>query len=85
MISEFPLLTPEDAESWTMGVPDDFVSSLAGLDSGGVASIAERFSRITAEELGWTTEDATSVVAELVALSKRAQEAEMKMYLWNAL
>lgn len=85
MLSEFPLLTPEDAETWTMGVPDDFVSSLAGLEPDGVTSIAERFSQITAEELGWSTDDAVSVVADLAALAKRAKADEKRMYLWNAL
>lgn len=63
MISDFPLLTPQDAETWTMGIPDDFVTRLAELDESAIRSTATSFAEITVEELGWPVEDAASMVA----------------------
>jgi hypothetical protein len=85
MLSEFPLLTPEEAEMWTMGVPEDFVIRLAELDSAGIARVAEQFSRITAEELGWSTEDSISTLTDLTSLARRARAEQKRMYLWNSL
>jgi len=85
MLSEFPTLTPDDAEMWITGLPDDFVSRLAALDTDGIATAAERFSRITAEELGCSTDDSISMISDLAALARRAQAEQKRMYLWNSL
>jgi len=82
MISEFPLLTPQDAEAWTMGVPEDFVTRLAELPESSVPEIAGSFADITIEELGWSAEDASSMVADLRMLARRAKEVQN---LWNSL
>jgi hypothetical protein len=85
MISEFPLLTPQDAQALTMGVPEDFVSRLAALPESSVPEIAGRFADITAEELGWSAEEAGSMVAELRMLARRSTEMRTPMFLWNSL
>jgi hypothetical protein len=85
MISEFPLLTPQDADAWTMGVPDDFVSRLAGLDDGSVRDVAKTFADITVEELGWSSDDAFPFVRDLSTLARRAQTEGKRMFLWNSL
>ena len=85
MISEFPLLTPQDAEAWTMGVPEDFVTRLAELPESSVLDIAGSFADITVEELGWSAEDASSMVADLRMLARRAREVQKPIFLWNSL
>lgn len=85
MLSEFPLLTPEEAEVWTMGVAEDFVTRLAELDQAGIATVAERFSQITADELGWPTGDSISMLTQLASLARRARAEQKRMYLWNSL
>ena len=52
LIGEFPLLTPEDAEDWTMSVPSDMVDSLAAITPGDIADLARRFADATSAELG---------------------------------
>ncbi|MCU0748172.1 MAG: hypothetical protein MUF13_01360 [Akkermansiaceae bacterium] len=85
MISEFPLLTPQDAEAWTMGTPEDFVTRLAELPESAVPDIATGFADITVEELGWSAEDASSMVADLRMLARRAKEVKKPIFLWNSL
>jgi hypothetical protein len=85
MISEFPLLTPQDADTWTMGVPDDFAPRLAELDESAIRSTATSFAEITVEELGWSADDAASMVADLSALARRAVAGGKRMFLWNSL
>ncbi len=45
LMNEFELVTPEDAEDWTMSVPDDMVASLAKLETADIGIIAGRFCR----------------------------------------
>ena len=85
MISEFPLITPQDAEAWTMGVPENFVTRLAELPESSVPDIAVSFADITVEELGWSAQDASSLVADLRVLARRAQEVQKPIFLWNSL
>lgn len=85
LISEFPLLTPQDGEAWTMGVPEDFIGLLAELDEASIPDIAGSFAELTVEELGWSADDASPVVADLSALARRAREEGMRMFLWNSL
>ena len=85
MLSEFPLLTPQDAEAWTVGVPDDFVSRLAELDDASVRDVVRKFAGITVEELGWTINDAFPFVRDLATLARRAQTEGKRMFLWNSL
>ena len=85
MISEFPLLTPQDAEARTMGTPEDFVTRLAELTESAVPDIATGFADITVEELGWSAEDASSMVADLRMLARRAKEVKKPIFLWNSL
>lgn len=85
MISEFPLLTPQDAEAWTMGTPEDFATRLAELPESAVPDIAGSFADITVEELGWSAEDASSMVADLRMLARRAKEVKKQIFLWNSL
>lgn len=85
MLDEFPLLTPEEAEMWTVAVPDDFVTKLAALDENRTTAVAEKFCSITIEELNCSTEDILPLVRELTNLSRRAQHEKMNMYLWMSL
>jgi len=57
MVSEFKLVTPEDAEDWTMSVPRDMVTALAKLRPSEFPALATRFADVTAEELGWSSDD----------------------------
>jgi len=68
-----------------MGVPDDFVSRLAGLDNDSVRDIAKAFADITVEELGWSSDDAFPLVNDLAKLARRAQIEGKRMFLWNSL
>lgn len=85
MIREFHLVTPEDAESWTMTVPDDMVTALANIESGRIFEVASQFADATSEELGSSPEDFVAIVADLAALARRAIATNKKMYLWNSL
>ena len=85
LMNEFELVTPEDAEDWTMSVPDDMVASLAKIETADIGAIAARFADATSEELGWSPEDFVPIVSELSKLGRRAIAANKKMYLWNCL
>lgn len=85
MVGEFKLITPEDAEDWTMSVPQDMVAKLSALSPDQIPDIAARFADITSEELGWAPDDFSPIVTELAALARRAVETNKSMYLWNSL
>ena len=85
MVSEFKLVTPEDAEDWTMSVPQDFVTALAKLKPSEIPGLAAKFAKATAEELGWSADDFVPVISDLSGLARRALEAGKTMYLWNCL
>ncbi len=85
MISEFKLVTPEDAEDWTMSVPQDFVEALARLQPNEIPTLAGKFAEVTAAELGWSTNDFIPVISDLSRLARRAIEKRKTMYLWNCL
>jgi hypothetical protein len=85
MIDAFPLLTPEEAEEWTMSVPDDMTTALAALDGSQLPKVAQRCADETAEELGWSSDDFQDVLKQLRALARRALDTGKPMYLWNSL
>lgn len=85
LLDEFEVLTPEDAEEWTMSVPSDMVQRLAAIGPSEVSAVAAEFATATIEELGWSQDDFEPVVSELSALAKRAIESGKNMYLWNCL
>lgn len=85
LLSEFALVTPEEAEDWTMSVPRDLIATLAAIQDDQIADIAAQFAAATNEELGWSTEDFVPIVADLSALARRAIETNRVMYLWNCL
>ena len=85
MVSEFKLVTPEDAEDWTMSVPPDFVSALAKLKPNEIPGLAAKFAKATAEELGWSADDFVPIISDLSRLARRALETGKTMYLWNCL
>jgi hypothetical protein len=85
MVREFQLVTPEEAEQWTMCVPQDMVAAMAGIHDENITEIAGTFADITAKELRWTPQDFVPVVTELSALARRAIETGKSMYLWNSL
>src|SRR5688572_21168562 len=82
LLNEFPLVTPEDAEDWTMSVPDDMVRALAALERDQIPSVAAKFAHATREELGWSAEVFVPIVTDLSALAGRAVATKKKMYLW---
>ena len=83
MINEFKLVTSEDAEDWTMSVPQDFVHYLAKLQEDEIPSLAAKFAAATAEELNWSQDDFVPVVTDLSSLARRAIENRQSMFLWN--
>jgi len=85
VMGEFTLLTPQDAEEWTMSVPDELVKSLARLDDSQMPEIADRCSKLTAEELGWSPNDFLGVISELRQLARLAVDKNYSMFLWNSL
>ena len=85
MASEFKLVTPEEAEDWTMVIPQDMVQALAKLQPSEVPALAVIFAEVTAEELGWSPDDFVPIVRDLSALARRAIENGKTMYLWNCL
>jgi hypothetical protein len=85
MVSEFKLVTPEDAEDWTMAVPQDMIDALAKLKPDQVPGLAARFAAATAEELGWSPDDFIPILRGLSALARRAIDTGRTMYLWNCL
>lgn len=85
MVREFKLVSPEEAEEWTMSVPQDMVHALAQIQGDQTAEIAAQFARATSEELEWSPNDFEPIVRELAALARRAMETGKSMYLWNSL
>lgn len=85
LVDEFPLLTTDEAETWTTRVPSDMVASLAALDGDQVAETATACAEATATELGWSNEDFEAVLSALRRLALRAQSDRKQMYLWNSL
>jgi hypothetical protein len=85
LIGEFQLVTPEEAEEWTMSVPEDMVAKLAEIEEADVRHVAEQFAEATADELGWSPDDFVPIVTALAALARRAIESGKAMYLWNCL
>jgi hypothetical protein len=85
MISDFRLVTPEDAEDWTMSVPQDFVDALARLQPSEIPALAGKFAEATAEELGWSADDFVPIISDLSKLARRGIEKRKTMYLWNCL
>ena len=85
LIDEFVLLTPQEAEQWTMSVPRDMVEALAALDEQGVKATSEKLAEATVEELGWSAADFDPMLRELATLARRAIATHKSMYLWNCL
>lgn len=85
IMDEFELVTPQEANAWTMSVPQDMVDALAALEEAAVPTISREFARATAEELGWSQADFEPLVNDLRALAKRAREQGTRMYLWNCI
>ena len=85
LIDEFQLVTPQEAEDWTMSVPQDMVDALAALEDAAIPAMSKKFAHATAEELGWSQADFEPLVINLRALAKRAQDQGKAMYLWNCM
>jgi hypothetical protein len=85
LIGEFDCLTAQEADNWTMSVPDDMVTALASIDEGNVSRIATQFADATQEELGWGAADFEPIVTQLAALARKAGATNKKMFLWNSL
>jgi hypothetical protein len=83
MIREFKLVTAEDADDWTMTVPQDMVGALAALETPGIPNMASKFAEATHEELGWSPDEFVPIVLALSVLAQRAVAANKRMYLWN--
>jgi hypothetical protein len=83
--SEFQLITPEDADNWTMSVPQDMVDRLASLQNTQVAEIAALLATATSEELAWSANDFIPLITELAVLARRAIATKKSMFLWNSL
>ena len=85
LTGEFKLVTPQEAEDWTMSVPQDMVDALAALEDAAIPAMSEKFAQATVEELGWSQADFEPLVNNLRALAKRAQDQGKTMYLWNCM
>lgn len=85
MIGEFPFLTPDDADEWTMSVPADMVDRLAAIGDSRIPDLAADFAAATAEEWNATPEDCLPIARGLVELARRADASGKTMYLWNSL
>lgn len=85
LIDEFELLTPEDAEHWTMSVPIDMVEKLARLPTSDVPQLAAKLSHFTEEELAWSQEEFEFVVTELADLARKSVATGKRMFLWNSM
>jgi hypothetical protein len=83
--SELKLVTPEDAETWTMSVPQDMVTRLAAIQNTQITEIAALLATATSEEIAWSANDFIPVITALVALARRAIETKKSMFLWNSL
>src|ERR1700761_8054672 len=67
LIREFPLVTPEDADDWTMVVPQDMVITLAAIGGAEIPNVATKLAAATRTELGWSPDDFIPIVTALVA------------------
>ena len=85
MLHAFPLLSPEEADDWTMSVPEDMTTALAALEDSQIPLIAQQCADTTAEELGWSSDDFHDVLKRLRALARRAADTNKSIYLWNSL
>ncbi len=85
LVSEFKLVSPEEAEDWTMTVPQDMVDKLAAIPDVDAGVIAAQFAGATREELGWSADDFVPFVTEMAALARRAVASGKSMYLWVCL
>jgi hypothetical protein len=85
MLDAFPLLTPEEAEQWTIGIPAEMTTALAAIDDLQIPSLAQKCADVTGEELGWSSKDFEDVLNRLRALARRAVASDKSMYLWNSL
>lgn len=85
MLDDFPLLTPQEAEEWTMSVPQDMVATLAELGDSQLLEVGRQCAQVTAEELGWSAEDFQAVISQLRGLARRATDTNRSMYLWIGL
>lgn len=84
MLDEFPSLTPQDADEWIQRVPPDMTSALAALNDAQMPDVAQQCADLTAEELGWSSDDFQDVLQQLRALARRARDTGKSMYLWNS-
>ena len=83
-IDEFKLLTPEEGDEWTMSCPPKFLSLMASLNDGLIASAAERcVSSIST--IAYTVDDYVQLLSDLRRLATRAEATGKSMYLWNSL
>ena len=85
MVGEFRLVTPTEAEDWTMVVPQDFANALAELSPSEIPELAGKFAEATSEELGWSADDFVPIVRDLSALARRAVEKGKALFFWNCL
>jgi hypothetical protein len=85
LLTEFKLLTPEDAEEWIYSIPSEMVVLLGELDSEDRTEMASQFANATAEELGASPQDFEPIISKLSTLSRRAIESKQSLYLWMSL
>lgn len=85
LMSEFTLVSPEDADEWTMSVPSDMVIFFAELDETQIPKLAETISKTTYEELRAEADDFESFIKSFKILSQRCTAANKRLYLWNSL
>lgn len=84
MMDGFDLQTPEDAEDWTMIVPQQMRTALLSLDDASVQAVASRCVS-TIETLDYTQDDYQTLIIDLCRLAERAAKSGKEMYLWNSL
>ena len=85
MTNEFSLITPQNAEAWTMRIPTDMVTSLAGIEDAKMPEVAKACADVTREELHWSQKDFEQLLRALRNLARRAKANGKQMYLWNSL
>jgi hypothetical protein len=85
LLGAFHLLTPEDAEEWTMSIPEEMTAALATLTDSEIPDTAEKCAKMTAEELGWSSDQFEDILQQLRYLARRTVEGNKSMYLWNSL
>lgn len=85
LIDQFELITPQDAEEWTMKVPDEMVILLSKLDKKDFPEKSEQCAKQTEDEIGWEASDFTYALEQLQKLASRAINNSKGMYFWNSL